>query len=106
MSLKKIFTDIYQTNAWNGVESASGIGSDTNQTQFLVTELGLFLKKIKVRSMLDIPCGDFNWMQKVEFDGFYIGADIVEPLIERNRELYNDPLREFTVLNVIEDKLP
>jgi SAM-dependent methyltransferase len=103
---KEIFTEIYQSNYWGGKESRSGIGSDTDQTKFLVTELSLLLKKLKVRSMLDIPCGDFNWMHKVEFDGFYIGADIVEPLIERNRELYNDPLREFTVLNIVEDKLP
>jgi hypothetical protein len=56
--------------------------------------------------MLDIPCGDFNWMKKVDFTGQYIGADIVEPIIASNQDRYGSPHRNFEVLNIISDKLP
>lgn len=37
------------------------------------------LKKYSIKSILDIPCGDFSWMKKIELDGIeYIGADIVK----------------------------
>ena len=60
-----IFTDIYKKNAWGGKESISGRGSDANQTQVLIQELPDFLKKFKISKLLDIPCGDFAWMEKV-----------------------------------------
>ena len=103
---KEVFTKIYETNYWGGRESVSGIGSDTANTSFLVDELNILLKRYKIRSMLDIPCGDFNWMKRVKFDGYYIGADIVEPLIERNNEFLAGASREFTVLDITKDKLP
>jgi hypothetical protein len=106
VKIEEIFTDIYQTNAWNGRESVSGVGSDSNQTVFLVKELSLLLKKLEIASMLDIPCGDFNWMKKVDFTGQYIGADIVEPIIASNQDRYGSPHRKFEVLNIISDKLP
>ena len=57
---------------------------------------------MKITSVLDIPCGDFNWMQKVDLSNIeYIGADIVEELIKKNIEIYEgkNNLR-FKVLNL------
>jgi hypothetical protein len=35
-----------------------------------------------VKSLLDIPCGDFHWMRRVNLQGLsYVGADIVRELI-------------------------
>lgn len=103
---KEVFTHIFETNHWGGVESVSGLGSDMAQTAFLIPELEDLLKRYSVTSMLDIPCGDFNWMKTVNFHGHYIGADIVTPLIERNRELYADKNRNFEVLDITSDGLP
>lgn len=103
---EEIFTRIYETNYWGGKDSVSGLGSDTIPTGYLVTELGHLLKNYQIATMLDIPCGDFNWMKRVKFDGHYIGADIVKPLVERNREFYADERREFVVLDIVKDQLP
>jgi hypothetical protein len=103
---KEIFTDIFWTNHWGGAESVSGIGSDSSQTVFLIPELESLLYRYHITSMLDIPCGDFNWMQTVGFYGYYIGADIVEPIIESNRLKYGNQKRTFEVLDITTDTLP
>ena len=45
------------------------------------------IKKFKIKRLFDAPCGDFNWMPQVlkgvEVD--YIGSDIVEDLIVKNK---------------------
>lgn len=61
--------------------------------------------RLEVRSLLDIPCGDFYWMDKVDLAGIdYIGADIVPELIEQNRREY--PGRYFSTLDLTSSKLP
>jgi hypothetical protein len=57
--------------------------------------------------MLDIPCGDLNWIQHVDLGAtHYIGADIVESMIAVNRTRHASPTREFRVLDVTDDELP
>lgn len=103
--VKETFTKIYTDNLWASVESKSGSGSELGNTEVLRQELLLLLKKYKIQSMLDIPCGDFNWMKEVDLSKVaYIGADIVEQLIESNNIKYTD--KTFSVLNLIEDDLP
>ena len=48
------------------------------QTQNILEELPNVIKKYNIKSILDIPCGDFFWMKEHNFkDVNYIGADIV-----------------------------
>jgi hypothetical protein len=55
--------------------------------------------------MLDIPCGDWNWMKKVDLSSVsYIGADIVEKLIISNKQSY--PNIDFRTLDLTTDELP
>jgi hypothetical protein len=103
---KEIFTHIYHSHHWGGVESVSGLGSDMAQATFLIPELEHLLKRYHITSMLDIPCGDFNWMRNVKFSGDYIGADIVEELIDSNRKNYASDKRRFEVLDITTDALP
>jgi hypothetical protein len=86
-STYEVFTDIYRNNHWGSSESISGEGSMIEQTQTLIIELGKLFKEKRFSSILDIPCGDFNWMKKVDLENIdYIGADIVEDLIEKNKK--------------------
>ncbi|MFO7722557.1 MAG: class I SAM-dependent methyltransferase [Bacteroidales bacterium] len=104
---ENVFTEIYEKNLWGGEQSRSGPGSDPNQTNKLVNELPALLHRYQVKSMLDIPCGDFQWMVKVDLTGIvYHGADIVEPLIEKNIREYQDEHRKFSKINLLEDPLP
>lgn len=85
-STEVIFTGIFKENYWRGKSSVSGQGSDLEQTKTIVKELPILLKDLKISTMLDIPCGDFFWMKRLDLKGLhYRGADIVGELVERNR---------------------
>lgn len=103
--LEQTFTNIFKNRAWHSQESISGIGSELSQTKILIQELPFLFKKYEIKSILDIPCGDYNWMQHVDrTDIHYIGADIVEPLIESNKQKY--PEIDFRHLDLTKSELP
>jgi hypothetical protein len=106
-SVEAVFTDVYASGEWVTKESVSGIGSELESTRHLVSELPRVLSSLGVKSMLDIPCGDFLWMKEVDLSGVaYTGADIVHDLVARNQERYGSPTRTFQHLNLISDPLP
>lgn len=102
-----IFTDIYLKNQWGGKDSISGPGSDSDQTQYLVEMLPGVLTKYAIRSILDVPCGDFHWMRSVDLGGrSYLGGDIVYDLVRKNESLYGSPSVQFRKLDLLQDDLP
>jgi len=104
---EKIFTDIYNENKWGDKESHSGPGSTLTQTETIRSELPEFLEEFHIHSILDIPCGDFNWMKEVNLDSIsYIGADIVEKIIQINNEKYTKENRKFVKIDILRDELP
>lgn len=104
---EELFTKYYRNNSWNGKESLSGPGSDYEQTKFLIPELSILLKDLKIKSILDVPCGDFNWMKKVDLENIkYVGGDIVKEMIHKNNKTYKTKNISFEVINVIESILP
>ena len=105
MSVKEKFTEIYEKNLWCSPESVSGGGSEMQNTKVIRRELPVLIQKFGIQSILDIPCGDWNWMKDVDLCGAsYIGADIVEPLIGLNKANYTNV--DFRVLDLINDPLP
>lgn len=104
-NLEETFTEIYEKNLWNSTESVSGMGSELHYAKSISKELPVLLQKYGIESILDIPCGDWNWMKNVDLCGAsYIGADIVKPLIEENKSKY--PNVDFRVLDITKDDLP
>ena len=104
---KDLFTDYYKNNSWNGKESMSGPGSDYEQTKFLIPELELLLKNLKVKTMLDVPCGDFNWMKRVNLDSVsYHGGDIVDEVIKANNKRYASKNIKFSTIDIVNDLIP
>ncbi len=104
---EKIFTEYYYKNTWAGKESISGPGSDYAQTKYLIKELEFLLAKLNITTIFDAPCGDFNWMKKIDLSRIkYIGGDIVKPLIHRNEKKYKTKNIKFIEFNLINDKLP
>lgn len=104
---EKVFSDIYENNDWNNSESLSGQGSALKHTRTIVDKLPSFLEKFNVKSMLDAPCGDFNWMRYVEMKNIqYIGGDIVQGLVDMNNRKYGNKQISFIKLNIISDPLP
>ena len=107
-SAKDVFTEIYETNYWNSAESISGEGSEMKQVAVLIQELNQLIKNKQIKTLLDIPCGDFNWMKKVDLSEVeYCGADIVESLVKKNTEENKDSKNlRFEVLDLMRDNLP
>jgi len=108
MSDSAIFADIYRKKIWHNYGSVSGDGSTSEMTHILVEKLPALLKKYDIKSILDIPCGEFSWMNKVDMDGItYIGADIVPELIEKNSAKFADRKNcEFRTVDLCSDPLP
>ncbi len=102
------FQKIYRDRHWGGSssESASGLGSSFQATEAIRAELPLLVQKFGIRKLLDLGCGDFNWMKHVELPVPYIGADIVSEVIENNRRLYGNDAIDFMVLDGIKDPIP
>jgi len=104
---ENVFADIHDNNSWGSRESVSGAGSELANTSQLIRELSLLLRDLRIKTLLDLPCGDFNWMQHVDLAGIdYHGADIVEALVQRNSERFTGPGKRFSRMNLLADRLP
>ena len=106
MNIEQLFTDYYRNNTFQGTESRSGQGSTVIQTEEVRRQLPLFIKAAGVKSVLDIPCGDFNWMKTLELEIESIGADIVLDLVKLDQDRYGSDHRKFIELNLLHDPLP
>lgn len=103
----EVFAEIWSGNKWGGTDSVSGRGSDLEQTRVVRETLPMVFAQYGVKSMLDVPCGDFHWMRHVDLTGVaYTGGDIVEALVERNAAQYGAGNVSFRKLNLLEDELP
>ena len=103
---KWIFTKIYDDNLWGNAESRSGPGSSLKQTFIVRKELINLIEERSINSLLDIPCGDFNWLSKENFSIKYTGADIVSEIIKNNNLKYSSKNINFIELDIIYDFIP
>ena len=100
------FRAIFRRRMWKNPESFSGFGSTLQATGEARAGLASLIAEHSIRSILDAPCGDFNWMRELAFEGNYLGLDIVPELIARNVELYRDARRDFAVADIVAERLP
>lgn len=106
-SRENIFGEIYKTNSWGSDESVSGPGSDSLRTKSIINELPPLLKLFNIKSILDAPCGDFNWMGKINLNGInYIGMDIVKEIINSNNSKFAKENIQFEYGDFINSVLP
>ena len=111
---KTVFTSIFKSKHWaqhgdlpDEYISVSGHGSNINteQSNNLISSLVEFIKKNNINSILDMPCGDFLWMNKllkqVEIRN-YLGLDIVEEIINQNIKLYENANISFKACDIVD----
>lgn len=109
-NLNEFFKRNHAERNWATSETVSGVGSELRFTRDLHTNLVAFILANNVNSILDLPCGDLNWIKHVIAEVKlgrpfkYTGADIAVNLIAEN--VVNFPELEFKVLNVVSDRLP
>ena len=110
---KTVFTSIFKSKHWAHGDlpdeyiSVSGHGSNINseQSNNLIYSLVEFIKKNNINSILDMPCGDFLWMNKllkqIEIRN-YLGLDIVEEIIDQNIKLYENEHIKFKSCDIVD----
>lgn len=102
------FRAAYQTGGWvhgEAQESRSGIGSSAAATAGLLERINAAMNYLGAESLVDVGCGDWNWMKRGTFDFAYTGVDVVPEVIHEN-EQHTRPGVSFAVCNAIEDPLP
>lgn len=104
---KSLFTRIYEQNLFGDPESRSGRGSSLTATRTVRAALPGIIERYGIGSMLDIPCGDYNWMRTVDLGQVaYIGADIVDSAVADLTLRHGDATHSFVRLDARNDKLP
>lgn len=103
----EVFETIYKENHWQDKESISGTGSNEKSTVEVVRIVNQVLGERNIKTLLDIPCGDFNWMKKVKLSGIdYLGGEIIQSLIEQNSRKFSTASISFQKLNLVTSPLP
>ncbi|MEO1437974.1 MAG: class I SAM-dependent methyltransferase, partial [Bacteroidota bacterium] len=106
-STKVIFNTIHQENTWGSTDTASGQGSTLELCSNAIALLTELIGRYELHSILDLPCGDFNWMQEVPLTNIkYLGGDIVQALIDQNTQHFGTERIQFQQLDLLEDTLP
>ncbi|HET7524495.1 MAG TPA: hypothetical protein VFK10_01000 [Burkholderiaceae bacterium] len=77
LGLRERFERIHAGNLWGAATSSSGLGSEAAATSALSAALPPLLRELKVRSLLDAPCGDAQWINRLGLELDYTGVDIV-----------------------------
>jgi len=109
---KQRFTSIYRRGGFGGNgETVSGRGSTLQATAHIRERLPLILRQYNVSTLLDAPCGDFNWMKEIvdkePMRGVrYIGVDIVAEIVKNNVRLYGTESVRFIEADIVSDPLP
>lgn len=107
-SAERAFTLIYERNLWGSDESGSGRGSSFSETARLREAFPRVIEEFQIKSIFDAPCGDFNWMRHIleTVNVDYLGVDIVESVIARNKEQFGTHRVRFAWSDIRKDAFP
>ncbi len=107
---KSIFENIYKNKIWNNNNKnipLSGPGSSLENTSSISILLDDFINKNNCEQILDLGCGDLNWIKNTLFFNNeninYIGIDIVETLI--NEHKINYPTKTFYCSDILDNDI-
>lgn len=106
---KDIFDNIYNKKLWNDGNSSiplSGPGSSLKNAKECSEKLNEFIYTNRLNSVLDLGCGDLNWISHTSFfndnDIDYIGVDVVSSLIDGHTSKY--PTKTFICEDLVHYK--
>ncbi|RNC84338.1 MAG: class I SAM-dependent methyltransferase [Winogradskyella sp.] len=102
---------IYEQHLWGGNDFDFYSGEGSHNLAIVKPYIDSVITFLKSHNqdlaICDLGCGDFNiGKQLVDYSKKYIAIDIVKPLIERNRSLFEADNLEFLCLNIAKDQLP
>ncbi len=112
---KAVFNSIYKSYHWKDYnkpragESYSGFGSDKHLSDDIIFLFKKFIEEKKIKTILDLACGDFNWMKNIIMNNkkilSYTGYEIVDEITKSNVKLYSKENIFFKTIDVIDDPL-
>lgn len=109
---KEVMEQIYEMNLWgDSSENKFYSGDGSHNEEIVIPYLEVvadFLSSFPDPLVIcDLGCGDFNvGKQLIKFSKKYIAIDIVESLINYNKERFRDDRLEFHCLDVAKENLP
>jgi hypothetical protein len=114
LTVKEAFTMIYSDALWGRSPTARGdfcSGSGSHQPHVVATyvkAVGAFLRSLDTKPRaVDLGCGDFSVGSQIRsLCGPYVACDVVEPLIERNKDKYRGLEVDFRLIDITTEELP
>lgn len=92
---KTIFNEIYTTDFWTG---GSGPGSYVENVKEWTSLINAFVKDKNVTSVLDLGCGDGQFLHLLDFNHLsYTGVDVSDVAIAKNKS--TEKPANFTFIN-------
>jgi len=85
MPTEEFWNKVYRDNlfGWWGAESKSGAGSEGENAAKKMNVLSECVYKYGCKKILDIGCGDFNWIRSISNNlDLYYGIDIMRDLVK------------------------
>jgi SAM-dependent methyltransferase len=102
--MREKFEQIYELDLWGG---GSGEGSFPVHTRGYVRFLEAFIRRNRIRSVVDLGCGDWQFSRFVNWHGArYDGFDIVPRVVERNQREFSSPDINFHLFDGDFSRLP
>jgi hypothetical protein len=103
---REAFSKIYSTGEWHPTVK-SGIGSDPSRTGRYREILEATIKRLPIKSVVDMGCGDWSFSRSVDWNGLeYTGFDVVPDLIEHHNREFAKPGVSFKCGDAIAGEVP
>jgi SAM-dependent methyltransferase len=84
--MERVFSAIYRDNRW---DEGSGPGSSAEATRAYRHFIEQFIHNNRIRSVVDVGCGDWRFSRYVPWDGVqYTGVEVVPEVVESNRRRF------------------
>src|SRR4051812_7594702 len=100
--MKDVFSRAYNEMWWG---RGSGVGSTVNATVEYRAYVAGIMHGLRVRTVLDIGCGDWEFSRLIDWTNIrYTGWDVVPQLIKRNQALFR--FASFTCVDARTVPLP
>lgn len=108
---KAVMEQIYDQHLWGGKDYDFYSGEGSHKAHIVkpyIDSVIAFLQSHKdPLTVCDLGCGDFNiGNQLTAYTKSYVGVDIVEGLIKRNQQLYQNDNINFMCQDISKDELP
>ncbi|WP_034042957.1 class I SAM-dependent methyltransferase [Wocania ichthyoenteri] len=108
---KDVMCQIYEMHLWGGNHHDFYSGNGSHNPEIINPYLKTLITFLKSHNtplvVCDLGCGDFNIGKHLtKYAKKYIAIDIVENLINRNKETFKEGNLEFLCLDIIKDEFP